>query len=277
MTESEGVETMQKHNSRKYTEYHFNFAERVLYTLLFFAAGAVVGFVFYGNLFMKDGELTFLSYISNGVVCTLGGVASVVLFLPVRKKQLIESRKKALRLQFREMLSSLSTAYASGENTNSAFLSAEKDLTAQFGESSDIAVELHAINSGVMNANQKVEKMLLDLGVRSGLEDVEDFANVFQVCLEKGGNLNSVVRRSYDLIGDKLAINEEIQTKITSNQMQQTIMSVVPIFMIGFLRFSSSSFAASFASFKGVVAMTVAAAIFIFSYLYGKKITDVKG
>lgn len=267
---------MQTEAMPRYNEYQFTIMEKLLYGLAFFAAGGMVGFIFYGNLFMKDGELTLLSYISNLVVFSVIGVVGMFLFFPICRRKMIEKRKKQLRLEFREMLSSLSTAFTSGENVDSAFASAERDMTAQFGSQSDIVRELRAINAGISN-NVRKDILLMDFGQRSGLEDIEDFANVFQVCLSKGANINSVVRHSYNLIGDKLAINEEIQTKITSNQMQQNIMSVVPIVMIGFLRFSSSSFAESFASLKGVVTITVAAIIFIVSYRYGNKIVDIKG
>lgn len=267
---------METGNLIDYKVYNFTIAEKVLYFLLYFIAGGLVGFVFYGNLFTKDGELTIYSMISNAVVFVIMGSIGVKMFYNARKEQMIAKRKEELRLQFRETLASLSTAFTSGENPPRAFISAEHDMLSQFGDKSDIVRELREINAGVYS-NQRLDLMLLDLAKRSGIEDIEDFANVFQVCFQQGGNINSVVRHSYDLIGDKMAINQEIQTKITSNQMQQKIMSVMPILMIAFLRFSSSSFAESFASFKGVTAMTVAAVIFIFSYNYGKKITDIKG
>ena len=113
--------------------------------------------------------------------------------------------------------------------------------------------------------------------MRSGLEDVESFANIMGICYQKGGNMKSVVRNTYDLIGEKITIGEEIKTKLTSNQMQQNFMSIIPIILIGYLRVSSSSFAESFASFTGVIVMTIAAGIFIGSYMYGKKITNIRG
>ncbi len=259
-----------------YDVYVFSPAERILYTILFFTAGAAVGYILYGNLFMKDGDMTIWTYISNLIVCLGGGVIVSIILFSVRKKQLIDSRKQTLRIQFREMLSALSTAYSSGENTVSAFESAFTEISAQFGESSYIACELNEMVTGMRN-NHSIEKMLTDFGDRSGVEDIVDFANVFKLCHSKGGNMKYIVRNSYDLIGEKTSINEEIQTKITSNEMQLNVMSVVPILMIAFLRFSSSSFAASFATFKGVIAMTVAAALFVGSYIYGKKIIDIKG
>ena len=256
--------------------YALTTSEKLLYSVLCFLAGGVVSYIFYGNLFMVDGEMTLLSRVSNLAFFVLLGLVAIKIFLPRIEKRQIKKKKSVMRLQFREMLASLSTAFLSGENAMSAFNSALKEMTSQFGEKSAIAKELNTIVGGIRNGGQ-LDQLLIDFAERSEVEDVLDFANVFQICQSKGGNLKEVVRNSYDMIGEKLEINEEIQTKITSNQMQQNIMSIVPIVMIGFLRFSSSSFAASFATLKGVLSMTAAAGIFIASYLYGEKITDIKG
>lgn len=267
-----------KKNNRHilYSEYRFKFGEKLLYTLVYWALGGMVGFIFYGNLFMKDGEPTSLTMLSNLIVILVVGLIAVRLFLPEKRKQIIEERKSMLRLQFREMLASLSTAYASGDNTTKAFLHVQQDMNAQFGQNADISREVFEMVAGVHNGKE-IDKLLIDFGIRSGVEDIIDFSNIFQICYINGGNMRSVVHNSYEMIGQKLEINEEIQTKITSNQTQQKIMSVVPIFMLAFLKYSSSSFAASFASVKGVISLTVAAGIFIFSYFYGKKIVDIKG
>jgi tight adherence protein B len=100
---------------------------------------------------------------------------------------------------------------------------------------------------------------------------------VFEICFQKGGDMQKVVRNSYDMMGNKMIIQEEIQTMMTSNRTQQSVMSVVPIAIIAFLRLSSSSFAESFASATGVLTMTVAIGIFVGSFLYGRKIIDIKG
>ncbi len=266
----------EKSKMPNYNVYHFSASEKILYTLIFSAAGAVTGFVLYGNLFMKDGEMTLWTYISNVVVCVIGGIVATAIFFPVREKQIIDGRKESLRVQFREMLSALSTAYMSGDNTYNAFNSAYKEMKAQFGSNSYITEELNEIVEGMKN-NFSVSTMLIDFGERSGVADIIDFSNMFQMVADPGGDLKYIVKNTYDMIGEKMAINEEIQTKITSNKMQLNIMSVVPVFMIAFLRFTSSSFAASFASLKGVIAMTVAVILFIGSYIYGRKIIDIKG
>ncbi len=261
---------------RNYNVYYMKPIEKMLYVAIAFLLGGIVGLVFYANLFMVDGEATFATHVSNLVVFCGIGLVAVKLFIPMREETLKKKRQEELRMQFREMLSSLSASFMSGANIVTAFENAKEDMMSQYGGKAMIVCETLEMTNGMKN-NLAIAEILNDFGRRSGIDDIQDFATVFSVCYEKGGDMKGVVRNTYDLIGEKMAINEEIQTKLTSNKMQQNIMSFVPIVMIAFLRLSSSSFASSFATLKGVVVMTGAIGIFIASYVYGRKIVDIKG
>ena len=66
-----------------YKVYYMSRLEKLIYTLLVFAAGGFVGWVFYGGLFKADGEATLMTYISDAVViCLVGGIA-IKVFLPM--------------------------------------------------------------------------------------------------------------------------------------------------------------------------------------------------
>lgn len=259
-----------------YKVYHMKNIEKIMYSIVLFVLSGLVGLVFYANLFMLDGKATIFTHISNIVVFIIFGFIGIKIFIPIVENTLKEKRQKQLRIQFRDMLAALSASFSAGENATGAFQSAYKELTAQYGEDSYISHELKEIVTSFIN-NFSVDDVLTDFGERSGIEDIVDFANVYSICKRQGGDLKKVVRETYDLIGEKISINEEIKTKLTSNKTQQNVMSVVPIFIIAFLRFSSSSFAENFASPTGVITMTVAIGIFVGSYLYGRKIVNIEG
>lgn len=259
-----------------YNIYYMSMAEKFLYFLLAFIAGGIVGLIFYANLFMRDGEATLATHISNVIVFAGIGFAAAKIYMPMRKESLKKKRQEELRKQFREMLSSLNSSFSAGSNIVTAFGNANADMLSQYGDQAYITKESFEIIEGMRN-NLAIGDLLDDFGKRSGVDDIQDFATVLQICYEKGGDMKGVVRNTYDLIGEKMTINDEIETKLTSNKMQQNVMSIVPIFMVGFLRFSSSSMAANFASAKGVLVMTVAIAIFVGSYMYGRKVVDIKG
>lgn len=258
-----------------YRVYVLSLWERVGYFLLAFAVGAAVGYIFYGDLFLRDGLPTYATRISNLVVCCGAGVLAGVLFLPIRTRQLLKKRQDALRNQFRDLLSSLASSLSSGKNVREAFLNVRDDLLLQYTEGAHILREVDEILTGLQN-NIPIEALLADFAQRTGNSDIINFSSVFEVCYRRGGSLKDVVRRTHEVISEKMACTDEIETRLASNRSQLNIMSVMPIAIIALLRFTNQGFAQNFSQPAGVAAITVGIAIFLFSYRLGQKIIRVK-
>lgn len=259
-----------------YNVYVMNQSEKLLYTLLLLVAGGAVGLIFYGGLFKSEGLSTFATYISDVVVFVLGGLAAIKWFLPTVNESLRQKRLKKLRTQFCDFASSLTNALASGMNIRDALQAAYVDLQTQYADGALIVQEVQEILNG-MNNNIPVETMLGDFGLRSGLPDIVNFGVVFETCYRTGGDIKSIVRRTTEIISEKVMIASEIETAITSNKMQMSVMNILPFVIIVMMRLLSPQFAESFASIIGVIALTVSAAMFFGAYKMGQKIMDIKG
>ena len=186
---------------------------------------------------------------------------------------LCEKRKKKLSIQFRDFLSSLSTSLSGGMNIKDSIDSTYNDLVMQYTENSLIVKEVGEMINAQMN-NVPFEQSIEDFGKRSGIADIENFANVFAICMRTGGNFKEIVRRTNDIISEKMIINEEIQTKLTSNKMQLRAMNVIPIVIVGVMKGMSSQFAEGFTTVVGVAAITIALGVFVAAYKIGNKIMD---
>lgn len=250
-------------------------SEKVLVDLILFLAGGAVGLLFYGGLFLADGERTMATYVADVLAFVLSGVAAMRLLMPVYLERCLEKRKTVLNRQFRSMLSSLSASMSSGSNVQKAFEDALKDLLMQYGEDDYIVKEMRQILNGAAQ-NINLEVMIRDFGDRSANEDIVFFADVFEVCYRKGGDLKAVIQKTYHSISEKLEVSDEIETKLTSNKMQHTVMSIMPIMVVAMLKFTNDTFAENFATPIGVLVNTIAIGIFVASYRYGLKICDVK-
>ncbi len=258
-----------------YAVYIMGKTENMIISLASFLAGGFVSLIFYGNLFMVDGFATTATHISNVVVFVILGILAIKFLVPMYKKRCLEKRRNMLKQQFRDMLESLAASFSSGSNVQKAFESAVQDLKMQYSPKDYIVKEMEEIISG-MQQNINVEVMLESFGKRSGNEDIVSFADVFSVCYRKGGNMNSVIHRTHAVISEKMAVADEIETKLTSNKMQHNVMSVMPIAVVAMLRFTNESFSANFATPVGVIVNTVAIGIFVGAYILGNKIVDVK-
>lgn len=258
-----------------YKHYVMGSAEKALVRLLAFLAGGIVGLIFYGNLFMSEGLPTTATHISNAVVFILVGLLANKLIFPIYAKSRAEKRSHILKQQFRGMLEALSSSFSTGSNVHNAFASALEDLKLQYGEKDYIVLEMEEIINGTKQ-NIGIEVMLKDFAERSGNEDVMSFADVFEICYRKGGDMNFVIQRTHSVMSDKMAVADEIETKLTSNKMQHNVMSLMPIVLVAMLRFTNESFATNFATLTGVLANTAAIGIFIGAYIYGNKIVEIK-
>ncbi len=259
-----------------YHVYYMSVLEKVLYFILAFVVGGAVGYLFYGGI-GKDqyGMPTMLTYVLNTVIVGGCGAVTGKMFLPIRTKQILESRKRKLRSQFRDLLEALSTSLGSGKNVSDSFRAAYLDLSNQYEEGTFILEELEIITKGIYN-NFNIEELINDLAKRSACADIEDFANVFEVCYRRGGDIRETIRNSCRIIVDKMAVAQEIETTVAASKNEQYIMLIMPIMLVGMIKVSSPDFAQNFVTPSGIMATTIGIACFVASFFVGRKLLDIK-
>lgn len=259
-----------------YKVYYMKPIEKVIYFLLAFAVGAAVGYLFYGGLAKDEfGEATTMTWILNIVISSIVGLVAGFMFLPMRTEQIIKKKQNDLKLQFRELLDALSTSLGSGKNIMDSFKSAYDDLSIIYSQESAIIKELLIILDGMAN-NVDIEKSLMDFGVRSGIEDIESFANVFETCYRKGGNIKDVIKNTQQIITEKMEVEMEIQTVVAASTNEQTIMTILPIALIAIIKMMSPEFAGNFTTPVGIIATTVAIIMFVVAHFVGKAVLAIK-
>ena len=259
-----------------YDVYVMKKTEKFLYMLLLFIAGGAVGLIFYGGLFKEDGQATLMTTISNFVVFAIVGLLAIKYFLPTINESLRNKRTEKLKKQFCDFAAALTNALASGMNMTDSLNAVYLDLQSQYSDEAYIVEEVREIINGVNN-NIPIETMLEDFGIRSGVPDILNFSTVFATCYRTGGDIKSVVRRTTEIISEKIMISSEIETAITSNKMQMNIMNVLPIVIVLMMRLMSQEFANSFGSIIGVVGLSITVALTIGAYKLGQKIMNIKG
>ena len=194
--------------------------------------------------------------------------------IPVYRRYLQERRRKAILLQFRDMLDSLSNSFSAGKNTPDAFTDAYSDLKLAYGEQAPIVKEMAIIVSGLHN-NFVIEDLLRDMSARCGIDDINSFAETFAVCNRLGGNLKKVVVDSRDIISDKIEIEMEIQTTVAANKNEINIMCVMPFVIIAMMgTMGQASITAN--TPLNVLVKLIAIFMFVIAYKLGRKITDIK-
>ena len=113
-----------------YGEYHFSRKEWIR-----FLAESVLLCVVFDYLFYQNKWLLVLS------------VPAAVVFLKLKKKQMIRERKKNLNYQFRDALNSLSVAVQAGYSVENAVSACARDLERLYPKDTDILKEFHYMES----------------------------------------------------------------------------------------------------------------------------------
>lgn len=241
-----------------YHIYHMKIRDRMIAGLIGAIIGIVVVFVFFRNL-------------------SAALIAGVVLLLPAQRfyrDYKRKKRQKELLMQFKDLLESLATSYSAGQNTQGAFRDAKEDMISIYGEKADIVAEVELIVKGIDN-NITPETLLSNFAARSDLEDVESFANVFEVVNRQGSNLKDVISDSREIINDKIEIEMEIETMLQANKNELNIMIVMPLVIVASVSGLGTMTIASNTPFN-IALKFICIGVFAAAYYMGRKIVDIK-
>lgn len=245
------------------TDYNYYFMtrnEKIFYIAVAYVVIFVVGYIFYEN------------FILAGILGCLGFT-----FPKMRTRQIIDSRKRALSIQFKDWLYSLSSSMSAGRSIEMAFKESYRDLEIIYpNPDTPIMQELtHMIRC--IEMNETVEKVIVEFAERAHIEDIMNFAEVIKISKRSGGNLVDVIRSTSNVIGDKIETKNDIETSISGKKFESRILCCMPIAMVALLTATAYDYMEQvFTTFVGHVVMTVAIAMFVVAFLIGEKIMDIE-
>jgi tight adherence protein B len=209
----------------------------------------------------------------------LSAIASVLslLYPKIRKKSIIDKRKKQLNLQFRDMLYSLVSSVSAGKPVERAFYSIKKDLAVQYPDPGEmINIEMTNIIKR-LDMNESIEVILEDLAERSHSEDIKNFSDVFQTSKRAGGNLTEVIRNTYNIINDKLDICQEIEVILAEKKLERRVLSILPAGLVLILSSTAGDYMRPvFESMIGRIVMTISLLIMLAANYVSARIINIK-
>lgn len=259
MTGSGKKKTAAKSAGKDYSVYRFSAREYAVYLMLY--------------LFL-DGLISLLFYRSFAAFVIL--LPGAWLYLKAKRE---ECRKKQLLLMQSEFLSGMqfvSTALQAGYAMENAFREAEAELGKIYGPSAFIRTEMRYLNSQV-RLNVPLEGLLLDLGERTQAEDIMNFAEIFSVARRSGGDLISIVRNTVSQIRQKSETRSEIETMLSGKRMEQRLMSLIPLFILGYVGVTSPGFFdGMYHTAAGAVVMTILLLVYAAAYVWGERIMNIQ-
>ena len=175
-----------------YTDYAFSVHEIVLYLLAWGAFMAMVGWLFY-----------------DSVIAWLLLMPFVLLSFKDKGASECVKRRRKLEIEFREVILSVSSNLQAGYSVENAFQESYRDIVRVYGKESVMAGELRLIFRKLSN-NIQLEDALANLADRSGVQDIRDFADIFQIAKRGGGGIGGVSAKTAARIGGKQEVRREM-------------------------------------------------------------------
>lgn len=243
-----------------YSVYRYEWREWLLYAGIGAGAMGLVGWVFYRSIIIVF------------IACLLG-----LLYPGISKKALAEKRRNILRVQFKDLLYYLGSSLSAGKSVEQSVSQAHTILKGLYpGKKSDIVRETELILRR-LQMNENIEGIFKDLAVRTGIEEIHHFADVFSVCKRTGGNLIEVIRTTAAMISERIEIKQEIETGLAAKKQEQRILSLSPVAMVIFISAMSGEFMEPlFTTPAGRVVMTISLCMSGFGVFLSNRIMNIR-
>lgn len=192
-------------------------------------------------------------------------------------KSTIKKRQKKLRLQFRDFLEAMAVAARAGNVEVQAIRFAAKDLRMSYTQQSDIVREIDNILVQYEGGGVAIKDLFQDFANRNRLADVQNFATIYGVIEGKSDRFGDIVVQTHEIIGEKIEVEQEIETGITSAKSETYMMLVMPIVVVGMMSaLGGGLLDAAFTTMAGHLAATVALILFAVSFVMAIKFTDIE-
>lgn len=226
--------------------------------------------VLYGLL---DGCISYLFFCSwIAFVLLLPGA---VFFLREQRNSLQARRAREIKRQFLDGIQMLSASLQAGYSAENALHEALLELQKVYDADAVIVREFRLMDAQI-EMSRNMEELLLDFGKRCAIDDIQSFAEVFLTAKRSGGDLLAVIRNTAACIRQKQETMQEIETCLSGKIMEQNIMSLVPIFILAYIRLSSPEFlSAMYGNITGIAVMSCCFAVYVAAYFWGRKIVRI--
>ena len=245
---------------RDYKVYPYSKKELLQYSAMGMAGAFFILYLFYQSV----------------LVCLPLSLAGAAAFLKHQKGQLAEKAKWQLMVEFKDAMDSMVSALTAGYSMENAVSEAYRDLQLMYGRETALLGELKNMEQK-LRLKYPLDELLLDLGRRSGEEDILTFAQLYATARKSGGNLVKVMKRTADNIGEKMEIQREIQTMIAGKKMEALCMTVIPLLIILYMQIFSPGFLEPlYQGLSGRLIMTGALLVYGAAVLWSRSLMKIE-
>ena len=242
-----------------YDRYFFSLKEWIMYLGAALAGYTVLSLLLYDSLW------PFVMF-----------PAALFFYFRMLRQWCVDKRKRQLLDTFVPAMEAFVVALRAGYSAESALKESRRDMRKLAGEQ-DLMVKELMYMEGQMGVSVPLEKLFLDLAERSGVEDIQEFARVFAAGKRRGGELDKILNLTVRHMKQKQETEKDILAEIASRRMEQNVMSLVPLGILLYLRWTSPEYMQVFyTTAAGKIMMTGCLFLYLLSCFWGRHITAIR-
>jgi len=213
----------------------------------------------------------------NTPVVMLTSLPVIVFAFKLFKEYKCRKRKDLLSLQFRDLLYSLSSSFGAGRHLEEALTEGRSNLTLLYEIDSPMIIELDNMTRRFQLTNDSEEKMLLELGMRSGISDIRSFAEIYIISKTTGADIVRVIEITTGNLIDKMTIVREIESYVAQKRFEGRVIGIMPVFIVLFLRIIAPDYLLPlYQGLQGRIVMTISLLMTLSGFVMADRITDIK-
>lgn len=188
----------------------------------------------------------------------------------------IRTRQQILSEEFMDALKNISSNLIAGYSLENSWIEAEKEMLLLKGKKSLMYGELCEMNRKI-SMNQPLEKILEEFAIRTGVEDIQNFSDIFSFAKRSGGKFVEIIETTTYRMWEKFETRREIEVAVSAKKLEQKIMDVIPILILLYLRIASGDYMeVLYSNPMGIVFMTVCLDVYIVALLLAERVLDIK-
>ena len=245
---------------------------RLLHNLNSLSTKEIIMFGLEGALIICVLGYFFFRSVPITVICS----PLILIYILYKAEKTKGARRLELQTQFKEVLISVNGSIRAGYSIENAFLEAEKEMIVFYGSQSNIAKELSILRLGIKNG-KSISQLLMEMGKRNEVQSIKDFASILVIGKQTGGNITDIIDTFIHIEEDRVQVNQEIATMISSQRYEQKIMNCVPFFIIFYIEITNKGFFdILYNNILGRAVMVVCLVLYVFAIYMSERIIDIK-
>ena len=183
-------------------------------------------------------------------------------------------KNRELLGQFKECLLAVAASMRAGYAVENAFVDSITDMRSMFGEGCVMERELKQLRQGLGN-NVPLETLLVEMGQRSDLEEIREFAEVFAIAKRNGGSIPVMIDAACGSISRRLAVEEEMETLLSARKLEQRVMNAMPFMIVWYVEVSNPGyFDMLYGNLTGAALMSICMGVYLAAYALSEKIFE---